>query len=58
MDPEIIAKHMLKPKIIVGKHVIITAGPNIEVLDPMCYLSNYSPGKMGYTLVGVFLDVD
>lgn len=33
-----------------GKHVLITAGPTVEELDPVRYLSNRSSGKIGYAL--------
>lgn len=33
-----------------GWHVVITAGPTRERLDPVRYLSNHSSGKMGYAL--------
>ena len=33
-----------------GKRVLITAGPTQEQLDPVRYLSNYSTGRMGYSL--------
>ncbi len=33
-----------------GVHALITAGPTIEELDPVRYLSNRSSGKMGYAL--------
>ena len=33
-----------------GKNALVTAGPTIEVLDPVRYLSNRSSGKMGYAL--------
>lgn len=33
-----------------GEHVLITAGPTREALDPARYLSNRSSGKMGYAL--------
>ncbi len=33
-----------------GRHVMITAGPTIEPIDPVRYLSNYSSGKSGYAL--------
>lgn len=33
-----------------GKHMLITAGPTIERLDPVRFLSNFSSGKMGYAL--------
>ncbi|MCI5124953.1 MAG: bifunctional phosphopantothenoylcysteine decarboxylase/phosphopantothenate--cysteine ligase CoaBC [Candidatus Electrothrix sp. AR5] len=35
---------------LVGQHVLITAGPTREALDPARYLSNRSSGKMGYAL--------
>ncbi|MCP1319227.1 bifunctional phosphopantothenoylcysteine decarboxylase/phosphopantothenate--cysteine ligase CoaBC [Halomonas sp. 707B3] len=31
-------------------HVVVTAGPTREALDPVRYLSNHSSGKMGYAL--------
>ena len=40
----------LTPKTLIGKRVLITAGPTQEALDPVRYLSNYSTGKMGYAL--------
>jgi phosphopantothenoylcysteine decarboxylase/phosphopantothenate--cysteine ligase len=33
-----------------GKHVLITAGPTREAIDPVRYLSNASSGKMGYAM--------
>ncbi|MDE6287063.1 MAG: bifunctional phosphopantothenoylcysteine decarboxylase/phosphopantothenate--cysteine ligase CoaBC, partial [Muribaculaceae bacterium] len=33
-----------------GKHVMITAGPTVERIDPVRYISNFSTGKMGYAL--------
>ncbi len=33
-----------------GRHVVITAGPTREALDPVRYLSNHSSGKQGYAL--------
>ncbi len=33
-----------------GLHVVITAGPTREPLDPVRYLSNHSSGKMGFAL--------
>ena len=33
-----------------GKHIVVTAGPTREALDPVRYLSNYSTGKMGVAL--------
>ncbi len=33
-----------------GKHVLITAGPTREPLDPVRFLSNHSSGKMGFAI--------
>lgn len=57
MEPETIVKHILKPKIKTDKHVVITAGPTVEALDPVRYLSNHSSGKMGYALAEAFINI-
>lgn len=44
------ADYMLTDKDLIGQHILITAGPTQEPLDPVRYLSNYSTGKMGYAL--------
>jgi phosphopantothenoylcysteine decarboxylase/phosphopantothenate--cysteine ligase len=33
-----------------GKHVLVTAGPTYEDLDPVRYLGNRSSGKMGFAI--------
>ena len=33
-----------------NKKVLITAGPTLEPIDPVRFISNYSSGKMGYRL--------
>lgn len=40
----------ITPQVLVGKNVTITAGPTIEAIDPVRYLSNHSTGKMGFAL--------
>ena len=35
---------------LIGKKVLISAGPTIEEIDPVRYISNYSSGKMGFAL--------
>ncbi len=40
----------LKPRPLQGKHVLITAGPTHEPIDPVRYLSNRSSGKQGYAI--------
>lgn len=38
------------PQTLAEKHVVITAGPTVEAIDPVRYLSNHSSGKMGFAL--------
>ena len=33
-----------------GKHIMITAGPTYEKIDPVRFIGNYSSGKMGFAL--------
>jgi len=40
----------LQPKILAGKHVLITAGPTVEAIDPVRAITNLSSGKMGYSI--------
>ena len=37
-------------KPLVGKKVLITAGPTYEKIDPVRFIGNYSSGKMGFAL--------
>ncbi len=39
-----------QPKPLAGKHVLITAGPTREAIDPVRYISNHSSGKQGYAI--------
>ena len=55
--PDIMAKinDMLEGKQeLKGKRVLVTAGPTRERLDPIRYLSNFSSGKMGYSIADSF----
>lgn len=47
-----IVKSFFAPKALplIGKKVVITAGPTREKIDPVRYLTNFSTGKMGYAL--------
>ncbi|WP_404471685.1 bifunctional phosphopantothenoylcysteine decarboxylase/phosphopantothenate--cysteine ligase CoaBC [Vreelandella venusta] len=49
---EAITRHFAPPVAATASapHVVITAGPTREALDPVRYLSNHSSGKMGYAL--------
>lgn len=43
-------KRELCKKDLKNKKILITAGPTREVIDPVRFISNYSSGKMGYSL--------
>lgn len=43
-------KLIQKSQSLVGKNVLVTAGPTREYLDPIRFLSNRSSGKMGYRI--------
>lgn len=42
--------HALAPKDLEGKRLLVTAGPTVEDIDPVRYLTNRSSGKMGVAL--------
>lgn len=39
-----------QPKVLVGKRVLLTAGPTFEAIDPVRGITNLSSGKMGYAI--------
>lgn len=43
-------EYALSPKPLKGKKVLVTAGPTIESIDPVRYITNHSSGKMGYAI--------
>jgi len=53
-EPETLVQHILRqlamPHDLMGKKVLVTAGPTQESLDPVRYLTNHSTGKMGYAI--------
>ncbi|MCF8088520.1 MAG: bifunctional phosphopantothenoylcysteine decarboxylase/phosphopantothenate--cysteine ligase CoaBC [Desulfotignum sp.] len=52
-DPRLIVdrmEQMLTPKDFAGKQVLVSAGPTLEPIDPVRYVSNHSSGKMGYAV--------
>ena len=53
LEPEQIVEGLaayFTPKALAGRHVLLTAGPTYEALDPVRGLTNISSGKMGYAL--------
>ncbi len=39
-----------QPKVLVGQHVLVTAGPTYEAIDPVRGITNQSSGKMGFAI--------
>ncbi len=38
------------PKVLAGQHVLVTAGPTYEAIDPVRGITNLSSGKMGFAI--------
>lgn len=45
-----ILKELHYEKDLLGKKVLVTAGPTQEAIDPVRFISNHSTGKMGYAI--------
>lgn len=45
-----VVKLISKEQDLKGKSIIVTAGPTVESIDPMRYITNRSTGKMGYSI--------
>ncbi|MEG0963207.1 MAG: bifunctional phosphopantothenoylcysteine decarboxylase/phosphopantothenate--cysteine ligase CoaBC [Lachnospiraceae bacterium] len=43
-------KELAAEKDLIGKKVMITAGPTQEAIDPVRFITNHSTGKMGYAM--------
>ncbi|MDR2335061.1 MAG: bifunctional phosphopantothenoylcysteine decarboxylase/phosphopantothenate--cysteine ligase CoaBC [Burkholderiaceae bacterium] len=53
LEPEQIVEDLaaqLSPKKLVGHHVLVTAGPTFEAIDPVRGITNLSSGKMGFAI--------
>ncbi len=56
LEPEEItqqAAEVFDYQLLTGKHVVITAGPSRESIDPVRYVTNKSSGKMGFALAEI-----
>lgn len=53
-EPELLVEHILSEiqyaKDLRGEKVLVTAGPTIEAIDPVRYITNHSSGRMGYAI--------
>lgn len=47
---DIIESTLVSEKPLLGKHVLVNAGPTLERIDPVRYISNHSSGKMGIAI--------
>ena len=53
-EPEVLLQYILKEiafeKDLLGKNLLVTAGPTQEAIDPVRFITNHSTGKMGYAI--------
>ena len=53
-EPELLVEHILSEiqyaKDLRGKKVLVTAGPTMEAIDPVRFITNHSSGRMGYAI--------
>lgn len=53
-EPDLLVEHILSEiqyaKDLRGKKVLVTAGPTMEAIDPVRYITNHSSGRMGYAI--------
>ncbi len=47
---DLVAGFLTSKQTLKGKKVLLTAGPTIETIDPVRYITNHSSGKMGYAM--------
>lgn len=57
-SPEVIVNKVIEllnneDKDLQGKKILITAGPTVESIDPVRYITNRSTGKMGYAIAKI-----
>lgn len=59
LEPADVAREIsawFRPKLLSGTHVVVTAGPTFEPIDPVRGLTNRSSGKMGYAVARAALE--
>ncbi|MFT4802623.1 MAG: phosphopantothenoylcysteine decarboxylase/phosphopantothenate--cysteine ligase [Flavobacteriaceae bacterium] len=49
----LVEKNILDALPFKNKHILITAGPTYEAIDPVRFIGNHSSGKMGYAIAEV-----
>ncbi|QNE30871.1 bifunctional phosphopantothenoylcysteine decarboxylase/phosphopantothenate--cysteine ligase CoaBC [Sphingomonas sp. NBWT7] len=48
---------VLASRPLTGRHVVVTAGPTHEPIDPVRYIANRSSGKQGFAIAGALADL-
>ena len=62
-SPEVIVAAILdalqhaKPRPLLGRRILVTAGPTVEPLDPVRFIANRSSGKQGFAIAGALADL-
>jgi phosphopantothenoylcysteine decarboxylase/phosphopantothenate--cysteine ligase len=51
---EFLSKHIRQQLPLLGKKVLVTAGPTFEAIDPVRFIGNHSSGKMGFAIAAAF----
>jgi phosphopantothenoylcysteine decarboxylase/phosphopantothenate--cysteine ligase len=64
LEPEVLFTELLSQlkaqvpaRPLVGKRILITAGPTVEQIDPVRAITNFSSGKMGYSLAEAAIEM-
>lgn len=56
-EPDVLLQYIQKAcafeKDLLGKKILVSAGPTMEAIDPVRYITNHSTGKMGYALAKI-----
>ena len=53
LEPQELLEELIayfQPKVLAGQHVLVTAGPTFEAIDPVRGITNHSSGKMGFAV--------
>lgn len=50
LEPEAIAEALCAPQPLSGRHLLVTAGPTFEDIDPVRFVGNRSSGRMGFAI--------
>jgi phosphopantothenoylcysteine decarboxylase/phosphopantothenate--cysteine ligase len=53
LEPEELVQDVIaffSPKLLAGQHLLVTAGPTYEAIDPVRGITNLSSGKMGFAI--------